>query len=126
MRVVDTSAWIEWLLGSATGKRVESALPPPQGWVVPTLVQMELAKWLKRELPEQARRSVLAFSTTCVVVPLYSGIALSAAELCAAHGLSTADAVIYATALARDADLLTCDAHFEDLEHVLYVGNRRT
>ena len=48
-------------------------------------------------------------------------IALSAAELCARYKLATADAIVYATALARGADLLTCDRHFEDLPYARYV-----
>jgi predicted nucleic acid-binding protein len=34
--------------------------------------------------------------------------------------LATADAIIYATALAHDADLLTCDRHFEGLAGVRF------
>ena len=56
MIVVDTSAWIEWLIGSALGKRIADELPDRQDWLVPTIVQLELAKWLTREgiknLPE--------------------------------------------------------------------------
>jgi len=31
-----------------------------------------------------------------------------------------ADAVIYATAIEHNADVLTCDAHFADLPGVVY------
>ena len=33
-----------------------------------------------------------------------------------------ADAIIYATALAMGADLLTCDAHFAKLPRVVYLA----
>ena len=56
MVVVDTSAWIEWLIGSATARRIEPYLPPPTDWVVPTIVQLELAKWLTREVGEERDR----------------------------------------------------------------------
>jgi uncharacterized protein with PIN domain len=49
MRLVDTSAWIEWLIDFETGKSVEAALPQRNEWLVPTVVQLELAKWLTRE-----------------------------------------------------------------------------
>ena len=52
MIVVDTSAWIEWLIGSTTGAKVEDRLPDPSAWLVPTIVQLELAKWLTREVGE--------------------------------------------------------------------------
>ncbi|MGD9921198.1 MAG: PIN domain-containing protein, partial [Pseudorhodoplanes sp.] len=44
------------------------------------------------------------------------------AELSSKHKLATADAVIYATALAYDAELLTCDRHFENLPGVRLVS----
>ncbi len=34
------------------------------------------------------------------------------------HRLATADAVVYATARQRGAELLTCDAHFKGLAGV--------
>ncbi|MBF0093347.1 MAG: type II toxin-antitoxin system VapC family toxin [Alphaproteobacteria bacterium] len=121
MRVVDTSAWIEWLIGSPVGAEVAPALPDRAQWLVPTMVQLELAKWLTREVGEDKADQVIAFTQTCVVVGLDTGIALSAAELCVRHGLATADAIIYATILAHGADLLTCDRHFEGLPGVLLV-----
>jgi hypothetical protein len=38
-----------------------------------------------------------------------------------ANKLATADAIIHATARMFDADLLTCDRHFEGLPRVRYV-----
>ena len=54
MRLVDTSAWIEWLIGSPTGERVAAHLPEQSEWLVPTMVQLELSKWLTREVGEDA------------------------------------------------------------------------
>lgn len=53
MVVVDTSAWIEWLIGSPLAPRIRPLLPPQSEWVVPTIVQLELAKWLSREVGEE-------------------------------------------------------------------------
>ncbi|MGI8839575.1 MAG: PIN domain-containing protein [Caulobacteraceae bacterium] len=44
MRLVDTSAWIEWLIDSPTGKVVAGSIPEREAWLVPTIVQLELAK----------------------------------------------------------------------------------
>jgi predicted nucleic acid-binding protein len=121
MRLVDTSAWIEWLIGSPTGKIVEPSLPEQEAWLVPTMVQLELAKWLVRELGEDKADQVAAFSQLCVIAPLDTKIALRAADICRKHRLATADAVVYATALGHGADLLTCDAHFDGLSGVIYV-----
>ena len=122
MVLVDTSAWIEWLMGSATGRAVGTVMPSQDEWLVPTIVQLELAKWLIRELGEDRADQVIAFSQMCRIVPLDTRIALAAAELCARHRLATADAIIYATAPDPDAELLTCDAHFEGLDGVRYLA----
>ena len=121
MRLVDTSAWIEWLVGSPAGAAVAAELPGRARWLVPTIVQLELAKWLTREAGEDKADQVIAFTETCVVADLDTATALSAADLCARHKLATADAIVYATALAHGADLLTCDRHFEDLPAVRLV-----
>ena len=121
MRVVDTSAWIEWLTGSRLAETVDTALPPSGEWLVPTIVQMELAKWVRREFPAEKAEQLIAFTATCVIADLTTDIAIFAAEICARHKLATADAIIYATALTYEADLLTCDRHFENLPGVRYL-----
>jgi predicted nucleic acid-binding protein len=122
MRLVDTSAWIEWLIGSPVGKTVAFDLPARGQWLVPTIVQLELSKWLTREIGEDKADQVVAFTETCIVADLDTAIALSAVELSARHKLATADAIVYATALANGADLLTCDRHFERLPGVKFVA----
>lgn len=118
MRTVDTSVWIEWLVESDLGRQIGSAIPVPEECIVPTIVQLELAKWLARETSEEEADLFIAYTQTCRVVPLTTPIALAAAELCRRHRLSTADAVVYATSLESRAGLLTCDAHFQGLEGV--------
>lgn len=121
MRLVDTSAWIEWLIDSGPGRTVAHELPERDQWLVPTIVQLELAKWLTREVGEDRSDQVIAFTGTCIVADLNTGVALSAADVCARHKLATADAIVYATALSHGADLLTCDRHFEGLPGIKLV-----
>ena len=126
MILVDTSAWIEWLIGSPTGDRLAAHLPDQAYWLVPTIVQLELAKWLTRELGEDKADQVIAFTQVCQVVPLDTEIALAAADACRLHKLASADAVIFATARAQSATLLTCDRHFEGLPGVTLVEKIKT
>lgn len=120
-RVIDTSAWIEWLVGSATGKKLAKEIPDKDLCIVPTIVQLELSKWLWRELGESQADQVMAYTMKCRVVPLDTTIALLAADMHRQHKLATADAVVYATALQQGAELLTCDAHFEGLPGAVLV-----
>ncbi len=124
MLLVDTSAWIEWLLGSPTGRALEALIPARDDLLVPTVVQLELTKWLTREVGEDKAEQVIAFTQMCVVVELDTKVALAAAEICAKHKLATADAIIYATALHHGADLLTCDAHFKGLPGVIFQAKK--
>ena len=121
MILVDTSAWIEWLIGSPTGDKLAEHLPEQAEWLVPTMVQLELAKWLTRAAGEDKADQVVAFTQVCNVLPLDTEIALAAAEACREHKLATADAIIFATAHAQGATLLTCDAHFEGLPGVTLI-----
>jgi len=120
LRVVDTSAWIEWLVASALGERLAKEIPDKALCIVPTLVQLELSKWVWRELGEGPADQVIAYTMKCQVVPLDTATALLAADLHRQHKLATADAIVYATALQRGAELLTCDAHFKDLPSVVW------
>lgn len=121
MRVVDTSIWIEWLIGGALKKTLVKEFPDKAACVVPTIVQLELAKWVTREVGEEQADQVIAFTQKCVIAPLDTRIALAAAELHRQYKLATADAVVYATAQEYGADLLTCDAHFEKLPGVVFI-----
>ncbi len=122
MVLVDTSAWIEWLIASPTADRLAEHMPEQAEWLVPTMVQLELAKWLTRELGEEKADQVIAFTQVCQVIPLNTEIALAAAEACRAHRLATADAIIFVTARLRGATLLTCDAHFDGLPGVTLIS----
>jgi predicted nucleic acid-binding protein len=126
MILVDTSAWIEWLIGSPTGEKLAVHLPDQADWLVPTMVQMELAKWLTREVGEDKADQVIAFTQVCQVVPLDTEIALAAADACRVHKLASADAIIFATARAQNATLLTCDTHFEGLPGITLIEKIKT
>ncbi len=119
LRVVDTSAWIEWLIASPVGKKLANEIPEKDLCVVPTIVQLELSKWLWRELGESQADQVIAYTMKCQVTPLDTASALLAAELHRRHKLATADAIVYATAVQKGAELLTCDAHFDGLPGVV-------
>ena len=120
MRLVDTSAWIEWLVGGPLARSLAKEFPDRAECIVPTIVQLELAKWLQREAGEEQADRVIAYTQKCIVVPLDTPIALLAADLHRQYKLATADAIVYATAQTHGAELLTCDAHFAKLPAVRY------
>jgi predicted nucleic acid-binding protein len=120
MIVLDTSAWIEMLVGSKAGSLIDQRKDDDGEIIVPTIVQLELAKWALREDGHQKAEDLIAHTSQLNVAPLEIGIAFSAATLSRDHKLHTTDAIIYATAQLHDAPLITCDAHFKGLEGVEY------
>ncbi len=80
----------------------------------------------KSLFPYMTVDQVIAFTQVCQVVELDTAIALGAAEACREHRLATADAIIFATARARGATLLTCDSHFEGLPGVTLIEKVRS
>lgn len=113
--VVDTSAWIEWLADTVLGRRLGRQFPDRPQCIVPTIMQLELSKWLVREVGEEQAEQVIAHTQKCVVMPLDTVIALLAADLHREYKQATANAIVCATARRQGATLLTCDAHFEGL-----------
>jgi predicted nucleic acid-binding protein len=120
--VVDTSAWIEWLTGGPAKAELSRHIPDRDDCIVPTIVQLELAKWLARESSEDMADEMIAYTMKCRVIVLDTPLALFAADLSRQHRLATADAIVYATARSMGADLLTCDSHFAGLPGVVLVS----
>ncbi|MGB8842281.1 MAG: type II toxin-antitoxin system VapC family toxin [Aliidongia sp.] len=77
--------------------------------------------WLTREIGEDKADQVIALTRTCIVADLDREIALSAAHIGVSRKLATADAIVYATAMAHGADLLTCDRHFDGLPGIRFL-----
>lgn len=118
--LVDTCGWIEWLTDGVLVTAFEPWLSDIAQVYVPTVIQFELYKWVKRECGENRALEVAALTEQGIVVPLHTAISLLAADLALEYKLSFADAVIYATARYADAVLVTADDHFKDLPHVIY------
>ena len=116
--LVDTCGWIEWLVDGELAERFAPHLLDVEAVVVPTAIQFELYKWVKRERDEVAALEVIGLTEQCRVVPLDTSTALLAADLALEHQLSFADALIYATAQTHEATLVTADDHFEGLAQV--------
>ncbi len=78
---------------------------------MPTIVQLELFKWLARKVDEDKADQVIAFTETCRIIVFDTQVALAAADVSARHKLAIADAIVYATARSEGAKIVTCDTH---------------
>ena len=92
MILVDTCGWIEWLTEGALADSFAPYMKDPSDLLVPTTVQYELYKWVKRESDETTAHDTIALAENSLIVPLSTEIALMAADLTLSHKLAFADA----------------------------------
>ena len=124
MKLIDSSAWLEYFAGGPQASQFAAAIEQVADVLVPTIVLLEVTRRVMQQRDEDAALQIAAMLHQGQVVPLDSGIALSAAQLGVAHRLPLADSIIYATARQYQATVWTMDAHFADLPGVRYVAKR--
>ena len=119
--VLDSSGWIEFFVGGPLADRYAAYLVSRYDLITPTIVLYEVYKEIKRE---RGKELAILFSGrlhATRVAPLTESIAYLAADISLRHGLAMADAIVYATALDQNADVVTGDADLKDLPGVVYV-----
>jgi predicted nucleic acid-binding protein len=84
-------------------------------------VLYEVYKKIKRERTEEDALLAVSFINKTSVVQLSESIALLAADLSLKYSLPMADAIVYATALEKNCDVVTSDVHFKGLERVVFI-----
>lgn len=125
MNLIDSSAWLEYFAGSTHAAHVASAVEDVSRLLVPTIVLLEVTRRVMQQRDEDAALQVAAVLHQGQVVPLDSGIALSAAHFGVAHKLPLADSIIFATAKQFDATIWTFDTDFKDVPGVKYFSKSK-
>ena len=121
MKIVDSSGWIEYLRGTELGDLYAQHMEDGDV-LVPAVVLYEVYKFVRRELGEGAATRAVARVQRYPIVDLDEMLAVLAADLSLRHGLAMADAMIYATALALEAEIVTGDADLKDLPGVTFLA----
>ena len=124
MILVDSSGWIEFFTAGPRAAGYGSYLADLSEVVTPTVVLYEVYKIIRRERSEEEALLAVSQIQKTRLVPLSESIALDAAEISLAHGLAMADSIIYATARAKEAELVTGDADLRGLPGVTYMAKR--
>jgi predicted nucleic acid-binding protein len=130
--VIDTFAWVEYLIGSKAGDRAKAYIESGKA-LTPSVVLLELRKWYLREIEanrrseEEMQRHMPFVETTTEIVPLDASIALKAGETDflmkkRIKGWPLADSIVYATAKSRLAPVVSGDPHFKGLEEVISLA----
>ena len=122
MILMDSSGWLAMLQKALGHEAFTRRLREAQAVLVPTIVLCEVYKVVYRLNGVGDATSAAAYLREHEVVTLDEIVAIQAAEYAVDKKLSTADAIIYATARTWEATLVTGDAHFKGLEGVDYIG----
>lgn len=115
--VIDSSGWIEFF---GDGPRAGDFAPffdREDSLLLPTIVVYEVYKKLLKSGATIADR-FLSQALRAKNVELDAYLAQAAAKASIEHDLGMADAIIYATAQASSAQLITSDQHFQGLPGV--------
>jgi len=121
VKLVDSSGWLEYLTDGPLADDYAEHLANLDEILTPTVVLFEVYKWVKRERSEEEALLVAAQVGKTRVVPLTTTIALTAADISLEYGLAMADSIVYTTAAANEAELVTSDRDFASLPGVIYL-----
>ncbi len=121
LALVDSSGWLEYITGDEKADAFGEVLQRDVQVLVPTIVLYEVLKILLLRAGKSEADVFLSEALRRKVVDLTETIALAAASMSIDYKLPMADAIIYATAKAHRAELVTSDAHFTGLPGVVVL-----
>jgi predicted nucleic acid-binding protein len=119
--LVDSSGWIDFFTDGGNAAKYGSYLEKLSEIVTPTIVLYEVYKLVKRERTEEEALLAAAQIQKTRIVPLSDSLALAAADVSLEFRLAMADSIVYATARAEDAELVTSDGDLRDLPGVTFL-----
>jgi predicted nucleic acid-binding protein len=116
--VVDSSGWLEYITADSKAAEFARYLEGENSILVPTIVVYEVYKKLLTAEGKTAADRFVSQALRRRIIPFDENLALAAANVGLEYRLAMADAIIYATALASRAQLITSDPHFRGLPGV--------
>ncbi|MBF0501138.1 MAG: type II toxin-antitoxin system VapC family toxin [Candidatus Riflebacteria bacterium] len=120
--LVDSCGWLEYVVGSAQGKKYFAPINDLENLIVPTICIYEVFKRIMSQQDEEEALRVVANMHLGKVVDLDSRLAVDAAQLSRTLRIPMADAIVVATAHLVSATIWTQDEHFKDMKSVKFLG----
>ena len=120
--LVDSSGWVEFIGDGPLAEKFAPYFEREEHLLVPAIVLYEVYKKLLSAQGSTAADRFLSAALRARVVPIDERLALISARISLDRRLAMADAMIYATALAAGAHLITSDSHFQGLAEVTVIG----
>ena len=122
MNVVDSSAWIEYLIDSQRADLFAVPIEQRDLLLVPTIALFEVHKVLSRSLPQALVDGCLDVMRKGRVLDLTDRRAIAASKVARQHRLALADAAMYSLAQEHGATLWTQDIDYDGLPGVRYFA----
>ena len=120
--VLDSSCWLEFLMGTARADLFASAIDAPAELRVPVITVYEVIKKVRRELGDDIASRAVVLMQRSPIIDIDLPLTLTALT----NGLPVADSLIYATAQFIGAVVWTQDQHFAGLPSVKYFEKTTT
>ena len=121
MLIVDSCGWLEWFSDGPLADQYRQYLSERDQLIVPSIVQYEVYKVLKREVGEEKALQAIGYMKGAQTVSFDDTLALAAADLALREKLAMADAIILATAYFYHCSLVSSDADLEGKPGVQFI-----
>lgn len=119
LHLVDSSGWIAYLGDGPQADAFASFLEREEQLLVPSIVVYEVCKKLSITVGRTAVQRFLSHTFRAREISIDSTLAIEASKVSVTHRLGMADAIIYATAQAHQAIVVTADLDFQGLPGVV-------
>jgi len=126
MNIVDSSCWLEFFAGTATGDKVSEVIEDTTSLYVPSITLYEVFKKLLLETDEDKALLAVAHMKQGKVVVMDPDLAINSARIGSEYKLPMAGSIIYASAKKFNCVLWTQDKHFKGLPSVKYFEKNKT
>ena len=121
MILVDSSGWIEYLAARPKAQLFAPYIEGSEPLLSSVIQVYEIYKVVRRDVNEERAIEAVSALRRTTIEPLVDSLALEAADIALEHGLAMADAIILATALRHDAEIVTGDVDFDGLPRVTLI-----
>lgn len=119
-KLMDSSAWLSYFF--ATSTLIKRIVESETVLYTSVISFFEIKRKLLRDGFNKNFKDVQGFiKSRSIIINLDEAISLHAADISFSHKLHALDALIYSTAEAMNAQLVTADSDFESLDDVIII-----
>jgi toxin FitB len=119
--LVDSSGWLEYFTKDVNAPAFMPYIEGSRPLIIPTIVLYEVNKKILQIGTKAEADRFVSQALRRQVIPLDEFLSLAASSVSITHKLAMADAIIYATARAFEAELVTSDKAFGGLPGVILL-----